>query len=69
MKYVVDVDHKGEFNAREGYIGESNMKEEPLNVNCNRLAIKFYGKDKDKPFEFEGFVIEINGLENVNDKN
>jgi hypothetical protein len=65
MKYVIDTEHSNEFNVWRGQISSSNLYDNELYVTANRIAIKFYWKDDDKPFEFEGFIIEIDWLENV----
>ena len=65
MNYVVDVDHAWEFNSFRGQIDSSNFHPTELWVSWNRLSFKFYGKDKNKPFEFEGFVLDVQGIENV----
>lgn len=65
MKYVTDVDHEGQFNWHRWQIDSSNISEEEMWLSWNRLNIKFYWKDKNEPFEFEGFVIDVQGLENV----
>ena len=65
MKYVFDVNRKMEFNQSFWQISESNMWTAEIGPTANRFAIKFYWKDKDKPFEFEWFVIEVDWIENV----
>lgn len=68
MKYVFDTDARWEFDIEWGQINESNLYDANIMASWNRIAVKFYGKDDDKPFEFEWFIFEVNWLENIEEK-
>jgi hypothetical protein len=68
MKHVFDVDCNWTFNISNWQIDSSNIHPTEINATGNRLTAKFYWKDKNKPFEFEWFVVDISWIENVETK-
>lgn len=69
MKYTFDTDARDKFDIPWGQITNSNFQDSEMSATGNRIAVKFYGKDSNKPFEFEWFIFDVEWVENVQPRN
>jgi hypothetical protein len=64
MKYIIDWSNWWEFPVYRGQIWTNKVSLRDIGVSWYRFIFKFYWKDSNDPFEFEGFVVDLLTKEN-----
>lgn len=64
MKYIVDWNNYWEFSSIRWQIWTNRIYRRNSDVSWYRLKFKFYWKDKNDPFEFEWFIVDVESKEN-----
>lgn len=65
MVCAIDADKKWTFDAWRLQINNSNIDSIDINSSAYRYTFKFFGKDANRPFEFEWFIIDVNEKEDL----
>lgn len=65
MKYIIDWNNGWEFDIYRDQIQTNKVFVRDVSVSWYRFTFKFYWKDSNDPFEFEGFICEVLWLENI----